>query len=194
MNYIEDLLGKLFPEKRRKISHKENFLQSEVEVSQTRAWIASDRGEELMGLVYNNYHLKTVGVNKKPEVHILNSPYANGLAISFQDPLSPSDFNHLFFAFGDRLLALGYHRVSLDRKLEELTDRVRITEKLYYKPPFSSGSLDQPIDQLFGNVAIEKIQVDNEPSYLKVLVTVYSDRMYLPALPFRDFVERLFNR
>lgn len=194
MSYIEDLLGKLFPAKRTKISHKENFSQTAEEASQIKAWIESERGEELFGLIYNNYHLKTVGVNKKPEVHILNSPYANGFAITFQEPLSQEDFQHLFFAFGNRLLDLGYRRVSLDRKLEELNDQVRVIEKLYYKPPFSNAPPEQPIDQLFGNVSIEKVALDNKPSFLKVLVTVYSDRLYLPAQPFHEFVERMFNR
>ncbi|WP_209331553.1 hypothetical protein [Lunatimonas salinarum] len=194
MTYIDDLLGKLFPTRSKKLSHKENFLESREEASETLAWMDSDEGEGVLSLIYNNYHLKTIGINKKPEVHVLNSPYANGLAISYEKPLTPVDFQHLFFAFGDRLLALGYHRVSLDRKMEELADRVRMTEKLYYKPPFSSAMPNQPIDQLFGNVSIEKVSLDNKPSFLKLLVTVYSDRMYLPAKPFSEFIERVFKR
>lgn len=194
MSYIEDLLGKLFPAKDKKLSHRENFLESAEQASETLAWVDSNAGEGVLSLIYNNYHLKTVGINKKPEVHILNSPYANGFAVSYENPLSAADFQHLFFAFGDRLLALGYHRVSLDRKMEELANGVRITEKLYYKPPFSNAMPDQPIDQLFGNVSIEKVSLDNKPSFLKVLVTVYSDRMYLPAQPFSEFVEKVFKR
>ncbi|MCC5939075.1 MAG: hypothetical protein JJU34_17480 [Lunatimonas sp.] len=194
MTYLEDLFGRLFPAKNRRVSYKENFLETPEELSDTLAWMDSDAGQGVLNLIYNNYHLKTIGINKKPAVHILNSPYANGLAISFEKPLSATDFQHLFFAFGDRLLALGYHRVSLDRKMEELSEQVRITEKLYYKPPFSTAAPDEPIDQLFGNVSIEKVSIDNKPSFLKVLVTVYSDRMYLPAQPFSEFIEQVFKR
>lgn len=193
MTFIEDIMGKLFPDRQRKLSLKENFTQSPDEMSATLDWMQSEEGKGAMSKVYNNLHLKKAGISDKPTLHILASPYANGFAITYEKPFTAKIFQQLFFSFGQRMLALGYQRVSLDRKMQEMQDSVKITEKLYFKPPLSSASMGQKIDQLFGNVTIEKVSLDDKPSFLKVLVTVYADHLYLPAKPFDDFVERLFN-
>ncbi|HSI77032.1 MAG TPA: hypothetical protein VK957_14120 [Lunatimonas sp.] len=193
MTFIEDIMGKLFPERQKKLSYKENFTQSPEEMYATAAWIESEEGKGALAKVYSNLHLKKVGINEKPTLHVLESPYANGFAVTYEPPFTTEIFQQLFFSFGRRMLALGYQRVSLDRKMEELQDSVKITEKLYFKPPLSAATIGQKIDQLFGNVTIEKVSLDDKPSFVKVLVTVYADHLYLPAKPFDDFVERLFN-
>jgi hypothetical protein len=192
-SFIEDVLGKLFPKKSSPVNIKENFTQTESEKENTDSWLASDEGESLIKLVFKNYHFKKSGINAHPEIHILNSPYANGFAISYESPFNEKTFSQLFFAFGRRMLDLGYQRVSLDRKIEEIQEIVRTTEKQYFKPPLNTADLTQKIDQLFGNVSIEKVSVNDKPSYLKILVTVYSDHLYRPAKPFDLFVEELFE-
>ncbi|MCH7408868.1 hypothetical protein MM239_05640 [Belliella sp. DSM 111904] len=192
-SFIDDLFGKLFPQKSTPVRHKENFVHTEEEQSEIIAWLDSAEGESMMNLVKRNYHFKTTGVDAKPSVHVLNSPYANGFAVSFDPPFDQEIFSKLFFAFGHRVLALGYQKISLDRKLEEINDSIKQTEKQYFKPPLSNIGEDEKIDQLFGNISIEKISVDNKPSYLKILVTVYSDFLYKKALPFEKFIDELFE-
>ena len=193
MTFIEDIFGKLFPDRQRKLTYKENFTQTQNEKTATLDWMESEIGKEALSKVYTNFHLKKAGITDKPTLHVLTSPYANGFAVTYESPFTVEIFQQLFFSFGQRMLALGYQRVSLDRKMQELQDTVKITEKLYFKPPLSAASLGQKIDQLFGNVTIEKVFFDDKPSFLKVLVTVYADHLYLPAKPFDDFVERVFN-
>ena len=88
---------------------------------------------------------------------------------------------------------MGYRKVSLERKTDVVNDQVRTTEKLYLKPPVSAEDLMNKIDQLYGNISIEKIYLDNKPNYLKVLVTLYSDRQYHDAKPFDQFMDKLFK-
>jgi hypothetical protein len=195
MTFINDLLGKLFPEKKSNFNHKENFTQSGEDVAVTRNWMDSDKGKITFNHIYKTYHLKKAGVIDQPEVHILSSPYANGLAITFEPPLTEEVFSNLFFAFGLRMLDLGYYRVSLDRKFQEEGELVKTTEKQYFKPPVGAAvRAAQKMDQLFGNVSIEKVLIDNRPSFLKVLVTVYSDQLYHKAKPFDQFIEVLLER
>lgn len=192
-SFIDDVLGRLFPKKSKPLNIKENFTQTESEKEKTDSWLTSEEGESLIQLVFKNYHFKKSGINVHPEIHILNSPYANGFAISYESPFNEKTFSQLFFAFGRRMLDLGYQRVSLDRKIEEIQENVRTTEKQYFKPPLNTADLTQKIDQLFGNVSIEKVSVNDKPSFLKILVTVYSDHLYRPAQPFDVFVEELFE-
>ncbi|MFN3803244.1 hypothetical protein [Belliella pelovolcani] len=192
-SFIDDLLGKLFPKKSTSIKHKENFTQTEEAIADVTVWAQSTEGKNLLNLVKKNYHFKMSGMNASPEVHILKSPYANGFAVSFDRPFDAKSFSKLFFAFGQRMLDLGYQKISLDRKFEEINEAVKTTEKQYFKPPLSNADFNEKIDQLFGNVSIEKISVNDQPSYLKVLVTVYSDSLYKDARPFEDFMDDLFE-
>jgi hypothetical protein len=88
---------------------------------------------------------------------------------------------------------LGYRQVSLDRKFEEINDQVRLTEKFYFKPPLQVPIMGEIISQLYGNIALEKITIDNTPSYIKLLVTIYSDRLYKNPKPFDQFLDLLFE-
>ncbi|MFD2033326.1 hypothetical protein ACFSKL_00915 [Belliella marina] len=192
-SFIDDIIGKIFPNKKSPIKHRENFTQSHDAEEYTRQWLGSEEGKFLMDLVQKNYHFKTSGMNAAPEVHILNSPYANGFAVSYESPFDPKSFSQLFFAFGQRMLDLGYQKISLDRKIEEINDDVKTTEKQYFKPPMGSVDISKRIDQLYGNVSVEKVSVNEKPSFLKILVTVYSDHLYSKARPFEQFIEDIFE-
>lgn len=192
-SFIDDLFGKLFSKKRTPLQVKENFVQSAEDVTDLEEWLQSPECSNLVALVGKNFHFKKAGINNEPEVHILNSPYANGFAISYDPPFNPETFSKLFFAFGRRMLALGYRQVSLDRKIEEINDKVKTTEKQYFKPPLHADDFITKIDQLYGNVSVEKVTIDNEPSFIKVLVTVYSDYLYQPAKPFEEFIDHIFQ-
>ncbi|MBD3627404.1 MULTISPECIES: hypothetical protein [Cyclobacterium] len=193
MKFIDDLLGGLFPGKNSKLAIRENFTISREEEDKALGWANSPQGKATLKSIYDNYHLKKAGVNKAPEVHVLQSPYANGFAVSFQAPLTNVDFSRLFIALGQGILGLGYRKVSLDRKIEEIHDLVRVTEKYYFKPPLSVTDPENKIDQLFGNISLEKIYLNNKPNFLKVLVTVYADRLYFKPAPFEQFMDQLFK-
>ncbi len=193
-NFFDDLFNKVFkPSQEGQMNHKENFTLKTGEDEDAKAWSESDEGIELIALISKNYELKKLQINERPQVHILDSKYAKGFAISYEAPLSEKTFSMLFLAFAQRVLALGYQQVSLDRKMEEVNDQVKSTEKFYFKPPLQIPVEGELISQLYGNIAIEKVSLDNEPNFLKVLTTYYSDRLYSDPKPFDQFIERLFE-
>lgn len=172
---------------------KENFLLKEVEQVDLDSWINSEEAERLFALVYKNFHFKRAQINGHPQVHIFESPYANGFAVTYEEPFDLKSFSRLFLAFSRRVLALGYEQVSLDRKFEEINEQVKVTEKFYFKPPIQLPAEGELISQLYGNVALEKVSVNNKPSYIKLLATVYSDRLYQDAKPFDQLMDRIFE-
>ncbi|HLU89703.1 MAG TPA: hypothetical protein VKZ51_07690 [Cyclobacteriaceae bacterium] len=192
MTFINDLFKRLFKGQGGRLSHKENFSQSGEEQERIKHWMGSEAGKEAFALIHKNYHYNKAGMRDYPEVHILSSPYANGFAVTFEPPLTEETFSNLFFAFGVRILDMGYYRVSLDRRMVEEAEMVRTVEKQYLKPAVRPDP-SLKMDQLFGNISVEKVMLDNKPAFLKVLVTVYSDRLYLNAKPFDTFMEKLFT-
>ncbi|MBN3522128.1 hypothetical protein JYB62_19145 [Algoriphagus lutimaris] len=193
-NFFDDLLKKVFQSSEEMpVNHKENFSIKENELQEALEWSQREDGKKFMELINKNYHFKKAQINKNPQVHILESPYANGIAVSYDLPFDTKSFSLLFLAFSQRVLALGYRRVSLDRKFEEIKDQVKITEKFYFKPPLKSSDDGELISQLFGNITLEKISIDNTPSFIKLLVTIYSDRLYKNPKPFDQFLDLLFE-
>ncbi len=193
-NFFEDLYASLFKSaEKNTLNLKENFEFKVEEIQQAIDWADGASGEALLGKLFKNYELKKLQLEEYPRVHILDSKYARGFAITYEEVFSPQTFSNLFLAFAQRVLALGYQQVSLDRKLEEVNDQVRATEKFYFKPPIQLPGDNELISQLYGNVAIEKITLNNQPNYLKVLATFYSDRLYQDPLPFEELVNQLFE-
>lgn len=193
--FLDDLFAKVFkPSEKTPMKVKENFVIKEPEQSDLAAWIGSEEYRQLFDLIYKNYHYKRSGINDQPTVHLFSSPYANGFAVTYEDPFDTQSFSRVFLAFSQRLLALGYEQVSLDRKFEEINDQVKVTEKFYFKPPLQLPGEGELISQLYGNVSLEKVTVDNKPSYIKLLATVYSDRLYQDAKPFDLLMDGLFEK
>lgn len=194
-NFLDDLFKNVFKSAEKlPLNVKENFTLKESELKDLEQWITSGAHKALFSLIYKNYHYKRTQINEKPQVHLFSSPYANGFAVSYEPPFDSKSFSRLFLGFSRRILALGYNQVSLDRKYEEVNDRVRVTEKFYFKPPLQLLKEGQLISQLYGNVALEKITIDNQPSYIKLLTTVYSDRLFQDAKPFDEFMDHLFEK
>ncbi len=195
-DFFDDLLKKIFPPRPSNlaVSVKENFLVKEKELQDLEVWNESEASKTLYDLVYRNYHYKRAQINESPEVHVFSSVYANGFALSYGPPLDPNSFSQLFLGLSRRIIALGYEQVSLDRKLEEVNEQVKETEKFYFKPPLQLPQEGELISQLYGNISLEKIRVNQEPSYFKLLASVYSDRLYYDAKPFDELMDRLFER
>jgi hypothetical protein len=195
-DFFDDLLKKIFPSKasNQALSVKENFSLKEKDLHDLETWDHTEDSKALYDLVYRNYHYKRAQINENPEVHVFSSVYANGFALSYGPPLDLNSFSLLFLGLSRRIIALGYEQVSLDRKLEEVNEQVKETEKFYFKPPLQLPQEGELISQLYGNISLEKIRINQQPSYFKLLASVYSDRLYYDAKPFDELMDRLFER
>uniref|UniRef100_UPI004048678C hypothetical protein n=1 Tax=Algoriphagus sp. TaxID=1872435 RepID=UPI004048678C len=195
-DFFDDLLKKIFPARgsHQPLSVKENFLLKDKDLQDVEVWDHSEASKVLYDLVYRNYHYKRAQINESPEVHVFSSIYANGFALSYGPPLDVNSFSLLFLGLSRRIIALGYEQVSLDRKLEEVNEQVKETEKFYFKPPLQMPQEGALISQLYGNISLEKIRINQQPSYFKLLAAVYSDRLYHDAKPFDELMDRLFER
>ncbi|UCS93757.1 hypothetical protein KZP23_01590 [Echinicola marina] len=191
MTFVENILNKLFPKDKETISHRENAKYGPEDKANVQQWMRSAEGKKLFESIYSSYHLEKIGEVSNPEIQIYRSPYANGIAIFYDFPFNSENFYQLFFAFGERMLALGYDRVSIERSVQEKKQGINITEKQYLKP--KPTLMADQTEQLFGNVTIEKVLVNHQPQMIKILVTVYSDRLYTKAKSFDSFIEAIFN-
>ncbi|HAA13550.1 MAG TPA: hypothetical protein DCE41_18405 [Cytophagales bacterium] len=187
MGLWEDWRKRLFPKGGAVLWHEVISRTAKEEISR-EAW--ADQIPEVLDTLSKSYHYKKMGIKAPWQVHLFDSPTANGFALSFPRNLGKLGFQHLFDLLKEQVQAMGYRLANSDRKHTDKGQFVQTVERHYLKP--NVRQFEPPVDQRYGNVLIELVKEDDDPRYIKVMTTAYNDRQYQPAAPFHDFLERLF--
>lgn len=193
MNFFNTIYQKLFASK---TDHNSRIFSEVIERSSKyhyyyQEWKESDRPSQMISSYSKSYYLKQKGIESEPGVHLFNSPAANGFAFTYSEAVDKDEFQYLFDLFADKVRLLGYRLVNSDVQVSEKSDVIETKEKHYLKPPL--GSFDSATDQFYGNILIEYIKINDEPSYIKLLANTYSDRLYMEPRPYDELVEHLFK-
>ena len=195
MSFFDKISHKLFP-KDKTAQHAdvhEVLKRSERDQVAYETWKLQPECNALIREVAQAYYYKKTNISSELDVHLLNTVYANGFAVSYAPRLEAKEFQYLFEYFKDQVATMDYRVVNADRRIKDKTTYVETTERYYLKPPLHRGEIAHgSINQLYGNVAVEHVMIDDRPSYIKVQASVYSDRLYQDALHFDDFAEKLF--
>ncbi|MDF9800058.1 hypothetical protein OKW21_005321 [Catalinimonas alkaloidigena] len=199
MSYFDKLFSKLFPAKDSdKVTAVHEVLKRNQPTQQAYGdWKDSDDRSELIKEIAQAYYYKKTNITSEIDVHLFNTAYANGFAISYHEKIGSKVFQHLTDYFRDKVLEMGYRLVNADRRILDRENYVETIEKYYLKPPLSAEDLTQDtiqVNQMFGNIAIEHVQINSQPSYLKVLASIYSDRQFQEADSYDDFISALFHQ
>ncbi|PIQ47026.1 MAG: hypothetical protein COW03_17035 [Cytophagales bacterium CG12_big_fil_rev_8_21_14_0_65_40_12] len=193
MSFFDDVFKKLFPERAvvgQELIH-EPLERTTQELESYNAWINSEEAGHLMSEVYNSYQLKKKGITAQLDVHLLESPYSNGFAISFNQEKTKEEFRNLFDFFKEKALDFNYKLAQKDRRIIDRETYEEVIEKWYLKPQAEPLEKNK-FNQLYGNILIEYVLIDRKPSYIKLMANIYQDRMYSKALNFDELIEKLF--
>ncbi|MGB0524063.1 MAG: hypothetical protein ACPGJS_13930 [Flammeovirgaceae bacterium] len=199
MNFFDKLINQLFPKREQ---HK-GTVQPMVSEALTRKdserksyfeWQNSGAYKNLSGRVLQAYQDRLQEkVDDTWVIHLLQMPAANGFALTFPKELSHLEFQHFYDWLKDRVLTLNYRLVNADRQLYDKARFVEIKEKYYLKPIIDLQETNTLYNQQYGNILIEQILIDDQPSYLKFVANIYSDRLYTKALSFDDLMLEIFE-
>lgn len=195
MNFAEKILNKIFP--KNQVSHppqKFRLSRTEQEIQLQKYWEKSERSQKLLEELENAYQLSKVNIKNEYNLHLLQTPTANGIALSFQENLfDKEEFQYLLDLFKNRLLTIGYSLQVSEKILEDKGSFVLIKEKYYLKPSiFQQIKNQEKANQRYGNITLEVTWTDQAPQYLKILSTIYFDRNFTEAKTFEDLLEILF--
>ena len=193
MNFFDNLYQKFFASKATpgfKL-HNEVIKRHAKYLYHYQEWKDSDRPGHIISDYSKSYYLKHSGIESEPGVHVFNSPAANGFAFTYHPSLGKDEFQYLFDLLADKVKLLGYRMVNSDVYVAEKADFIETREKHYLKPPLSA--FDKTTDQYYGNILVEYIKVNDEPSYIKLLANTYSDRLYMEPRPYNELIEHLFG-
>ncbi len=153
-------------------------------------WKVSSNCKSMLDDVSKSYALKKEGMDNDPEMAIHAGTNSNGFAIHFGSRFDKTSFHFFFDYLAEKVKQLDY-KVSISKQtLKEKDDEVEKKEMHYLKP---KNKFEKPIDQKYGNVQIEYLEVNNEPSRIKFIVNSYPDRNYTEALSFQSLTENIFE-
>lgn len=169
----------------------EVIARSEKYLLSYERWKTDGRASKMLSDYSRSYHFKKSALESDPNVHVFASPASNGFALTYSASFEKQDFQFLFDYLAEKSKELGYRLVNSDVKISDKKDFVETKEKHYLKPPLSGDS--GPFKQLFGNILVEHVMVDDKPSYIKLLANIYSDRQYEVPEDHRELISHLFS-
>ena len=205
MDFLDDIFKKLFPKRNKAIPLvKENLKRTEKEELEFQIWSSSPDSNYWFSRIYESYHLKRQGLPSPDiDVHLFASSASNGIAITYTNAMSSKQFRFLFDKLKKSILELPYpyKLYTSDRSHYERTNYVETIEKHYLKPVYGTSKevgnelkTDGQLPQFYGNILIEYIQIDGEPSFIRLLANIYSDRLFLGAFPFEELVNEILKK
>lgn len=154
-------------------------------------WTASGRVATVVDVLQRQWEASKAQGLSNPAFQVYRSPQSNGFYFNKGLPFKNEEFGFLLDRFQAAVEGLGYRNQIAERRLSDHPRGVHSMERYYLKPELGA-SFEPPIDQIFGNVHLELISINDEASYLKVMAHVYQDRNYQEARPFDGLVAELF--
>lgn len=191
MSYFDQIYSRLFRRKKSSLVYIQEVIKRSTSFAERfNAWKTSDTCSDILNDIWQSYFWKQRGIDKDPNVSILNSTYSNGFAISYTPEIEQNNFQYLFDYLADRVKGLGYLLVVSRVTMKDHGDEVETTEMHYLKP---KPTFIEPIDQRYGNVQIEFKKYNDEPSRIKVLANTYPNRKYKSPENFEDLARHILN-
>lgn len=194
MTFFDEVFSKLFSKKEPPtvpVIH-EPLKRSDAEMADYDKWLKDNGHTALISDLSSAYHKKKLGIISPMEVHLLETRYSNGFAISYKKSLGVLAFRNLFDYFKESTLKFGYKLAQADRRIMDKGDYEETVEKWYLKPDILHTGKEFE-DQIYGNILLEHIAIDRKPSYIRLMVNVYQGRPYAEARPFQEYIDQLFN-
>lgn len=196
MSFFDRILEQLFP--KRLPDHlpviEEALVRNEAYRNKIFLWQNSGAHRKLAYEVWEAWQLKK---DKQPaalQVHLLKTDGSNGIAITYHPKIGTDAFQFFFDHLKEQVLQIGYKLYSSDRRIFVRSDYSETIEKHYLKPPVDlrveNGEV-QRCDQRYGNIIIEYIQIDDKPSFIRLMGHYYEDQLYLKPLPFDELLREI---
>ncbi|WP_420577604.1 hypothetical protein [Ekhidna sp.] len=193
MSYFDYIYNRLFGKSEAtstKVLVHEIIKRSQSFLDRFNTWKTSDICAEFLNDLWQSYSWSKKGLDKDPQILLLESTYSNGFAISYEARYGKNNYRYLFDYLADQVKMLDYRLVVSRHTMQEKGDVVELKEMHYLKP---KRGFVEPIDQKFGNVQIEYIEENDEPTRIKLIANSYPDRKFKEAQSFEDLAKHIFT-
>lgn len=157
-----------------------------------REWKMDPNCSGMLEDFHHQYKVKKYHSIQTSLVSLYHTEKASGVHFGYDDKYGPLEFEFLFDLIKERTLPLKYLPYVSDRIIYERPKFLETVQKHYLKPNYTQNT-GSKAHQLYGNILVEHILIDDKPSALKILATTYSDSKYYDPLPFEQYLEEIFR-
>jgi hypothetical protein len=160
-----------------------------AEVRRHTQWVKQQVYLNWAGPYFKAYHFQKAGVQGQGlRVQLLSEAGRKG-AVFFYDPsIGPGNFRHFFDLLRDRVLTLGYHLSTSDRRILPHERYTETIEKHFLKPlPNDCTSTGRCVQQ-FGTVTVDLVSINEQPGFIRFTSNAYQDDIFTPAHTFDELM------
>lgn len=195
MSFFDQIFQKIFNNLNEKsITIKEVLKRNEKFQKEYNNWKEGKNSVELIEDTKTQYYYKKADISSNNNIILFSGRGSNGFAITYKKAFGKRNFQYLLEFFKENILKLGYTIQLAEFQMNDKNNFVESKEKYYLKANFRNQRKNLQIcNQLYGNVLLEHILVDNKPSHIKILVNYYQDSLFTKVLDFDDLVEAIFK-
>lgn len=189
MDWFENLKQRLFGEvvQRTGQLHHAPLVRDPAFEARHAQWLAFGEGRKQLGELRSLLDQeKRTGDTQA--LHLFRDAKATGMQLQRPKHWSADSLHHVLDAFREQVVDLGYRVQMSDLRISVHGEH---RERHYLKPIMIGIMGDALMDQRYGNILLEAWGTDQGASHLKVLATVYSDRLYSPALSGMELLSSL---
>jgi len=199
MSFFDKIIKKIFPEESKDSDPilKEN-LKRDVQFSEGYTqWLLKNDKFEISGYIKKQFELAKENKENKLMFRALNQSHSRGFILRLPAGLVPQSMHFYFDYLKQVAHESGYHNYLSDVKYFEKKagkqSNIEKVERHYLKPSIKNRKFipGEPIDQIYGNILIENLIVNDHPLHIKLVAHSYNDKKYADALPFEKFIARL---
>ena len=191
---VQKLIHSIFKDsKKTGLIHHEVIKRSVDYRQKLQDWIQSSDFSEVLKLVSKSYSYEQLNLGESElKMRILDTACSNGFLIQFDTSIfSIKSFKMFFDYLAERVQEQGYKLANSDIKIQDRNDQIESVEKHYLKPKVNQ--FQAPIDQKYGNVLIEHVSINDQPTHLKLMANSYSGHSYRKPYPFKNLANKLFE-
>ncbi len=157
---------------------------------QYNQWLNGGTASHILNRIHQHFALYD-NTSQNDKLAFLQLPNATGLLIYPEMGLDQINMQFLLDNFMQRCKSLGYVINYNFRNIHQRAKHFEVVERYYLKPKLSHEDFTSKRKQIYGNILLELHSKDEQPQYLKLLVTTFTDANYHNALPFEDLIEHL---
>ncbi|WP_242928314.1 hypothetical protein [Pontibacter vulgaris] len=142
---------------------------------------------------FKSYHYVKASLTHQYRVQIISEESHRG-AILFYDPkIGADNFSFLFDLLKERVQQQSYRLHSADQHLVRHKRYTELSERYLLTPPASDVPGTALCNQLYGNVQLDYIKVNNHPGYIRFTTNPYTDSYFSKPLPFDHLLEKVLQ-
>lgn len=143
---------------------------------------------------FQAYHYVKAGMHPHYKVERINQLGKQGVVLFFDPRIGNRNFHFLHEFLKDQGLSLGYRLHAANVRTKEKDAFTEIITKYYLMPPPTSEAGNGLCNQLYGTISIDLIQLNLQPTFIRIVANSFLSCAFSPALSFDELLNHLLER